>query len=63
MSTITEIKNYIINEEFNKAASLLLELLSKNPNIFEIDYDFLKKRTSVFEEELISKVFHPKRVE
>ena len=33
-----------------------------NPNIFEIDYENLDKRISIYKEELIQKCFHPKRL-
>ena len=36
--------------------------LSKNPSIFEIDYDAIKNRVEPFKEELIQKCFHPKRL-
>ena len=34
-----------------------------NPNIFELDYEALKNRISIFKEELIAKALHPKRIE
>lgn len=36
--------------------------LSGNPSIFEPDYHFLKKHIHVFQEELISTVFHPQKM-
>ena len=36
--------------------------LSGNPSIFEIDYGFYTERCNVFKEELIQKVYHPRRV-
>lgn len=38
--------------------------LSKNPCIFEIDYDAIKEKTKIeiFEEELMQKCYHPKRL-
>ncbi len=36
--------------------------ISKNINIFEIDYEILKKRIEIFKEELIQKCFHPNKV-
>jgi len=37
-------------------------LLSSNPAIFEIDYQFLADRISIFKEELIQQVFHPRKL-
>ena len=34
--------------------------ISKNEGIFEYDYENIKKRMSIFEEELVQKVFHPR---
>jgi len=36
--------------------------LSENPSIFEPDYDSIEQKTEVFKEELISAVFHPKKM-
>jgi hypothetical protein len=36
--------------------------ISINPEIFEIDYEKIKKRNNIFKEELIQKCFHPKRL-
>jgi hypothetical protein len=38
--------------------------LSYNPEIFELDYKKMsKKRTSIFEEELMMKALHPSKIE
>lgn len=37
--------------------------ISQNPSIFELNYDFIKKRMSIIKEELISKAMHPKRIQ
>ena len=36
--------------------------LSGNPGIFMFDYDFYKKRMDIHREELMKKVFHPRRL-
>ena len=36
--------------------------LSNNPNIFCCDYDYYKKRMDIHREELMKKVFHPRRL-
>ena len=36
--------------------------LSRNPNIFTLDYDWLKKRMDILREELMVKVWHPSRI-
>ena len=36
---------------------------SKNPSIFELDYDALKERCYIYKEELVKKVFHPSKLE
>jgi hypothetical protein len=36
------------------------EDMSQNPAIFEYNYQKMKERCSIFKEELIAKVFHPK---
>jgi hypothetical protein len=53
---ITIIKNFLpsFNSEWYQ--------LSENPAIFEPDYDFLSNRIQIFEEQLISKIFHPKKI-
>ena len=38
------------------------EELSMNPNIFCCDYDYYKKRMDIHREELMKKVFHPRRL-
>ena len=38
------------------------EELSMNPNIFCCDYDYYKKRIDIHREELMKKVFHPRRL-
>ena len=37
-------------------------MISSNPNIFVYDYEKIAKRLWVFNEELIAKAWHPKRV-
>jgi alkylated DNA nucleotide flippase Atl1 len=37
-------------------------LISLNPNIFELDYGFLRKRMDIIREELMMKAWHPLRV-
>jgi len=39
------------------------EWLSGNPSIFELDYNALKKRCSVYKEELIIQALKPSRIE
>jgi hypothetical protein len=39
------------------------ERFSKNPSIFELDYQELKKRCIIYKEELIQKAFHPSRIQ
>jgi len=34
-------------------------LLSENPSIFELDFDYLRKRCHIYIEELIKKTMHP----
>ena len=36
--------------------------LSRNPLIFELDYNALKKRCNIYKEELIQKAIHPNRI-
>ena len=57
---------------YNPAAIELLEAnqdkidwfnLSSNPAIFEIDYDLLQKRCTIYKEELMMVCFHPKRLQ
>ena len=36
--------------------------LSKNPNIFEIDYNALRERNKDLKREIIEKVMHPKNI-
>ena len=38
------------------------KILSGNPNIFCCDYDYYKKRMDIHREELMMKVFHPRRL-
>jgi transposase len=35
---------------------------SKNPSIFELDYEALKKRCSLYKEELFQRALHPSRM-
>jgi hypothetical protein len=37
--------------------------IAVNPNIFEYDYEGMKKRTGLFAEELIQNRFHPKNID
>jgi len=37
-------------------------MLSSNPSIFELDYEALKDRCSVYKEELIGMALHPSRI-
>jgi len=37
--------------------------LSSNPSIFELDYNALKERCSLYKWELLEVVFHPSRIE
>ena len=37
--------------------------ISSNPSIFNYDYEKIRKLCDVYKEELIQKVFHPKRFE
>ena len=37
--------------------------LSKNPAIFELDYEALQKRCSIYAEELVQKAMHPSRIQ
>ena len=38
------------------------KVVSGNPNIFRCDYDYYKKRMDIHREELMKKVFHPRRL-
>ncbi len=35
---------------------------SKNPSIFELDFDFFYRRMDIIRQELIEKTWHPNRV-
>jgi choline kinase len=37
-------------------------ILSRNPSIFELDYEALKKRCAIYKEELMQKVYHPSKL-
>ena len=37
--------------------------LSRNPSIFELDYDFLRMRMNIIRDELMTKAWHPSRYE
>ena len=39
------------------------EYFSANPAIFDLDYDFLKKRMNIIRNELMIKTWHPERFE
>ena len=49
----------IIEKNKNK---INYRLLSENPSIFELDYDYLDKRCNIFKEELIKKTLHPSKI-
>ncbi len=53
---------HILEQNLDKS-HLFLEDLFINPSIFEVDYDFLKRRMDLFREELIEKTWHPDRYE
>ena len=38
------------------------KLLVRNPGIFELDYEAIRKRAMIFKEELMENVYHPKRM-
>ena len=38
------------------------EWISKNPSIFELDYNALKERCSIYKWELLSVALHPSRI-
>jgi hypothetical protein len=38
-----------------------MRTLSLNPNIFELDLDFFKKKMDIIREELMMKIYHPLR--
>jgi hypothetical protein len=37
--------------------------LSQNPSIFELDYNAIKERCSIYKWELLEMAFHPSRIE
>ena len=39
------------------------EWISKNPSIFELDYNVLKERCSIYKWELLEVALHPSRIE
>ena len=39
------------------------KLLARNPGIFELDYEAIRKRAMIFKEELMEYVYHPQRME
>jgi len=41
---------------------IVLMMLSRNPSIFELDYEAIKKQCSIFKEELIQIALHPSRI-
>ena len=53
---------HILEQNLDKS-HLFVEDLFSNPSIFEVDYDFLKRRMDLFREELIEKTWHPDRYE
>jgi len=59
-------KNYF-DDEFNPGANYYLKKyqkeLSEMKSIFELDYDFLKERCSIYKEELIKTALHSSRIE
>jgi hypothetical protein len=38
-------------------------MLSLNPSIFELDYDVMEKRSSLYKWELLEVAMHPSRIE
>jgi hypothetical protein len=38
-------------------------MLATNPGIFELDYEAIRNRMTIYKEELIATVFHPKRMQ
>ena len=50
---------HLLEQNVNK---IKWNLLLFNPNIFELNYEFLKKRMDVLREELMMKAWHPNRV-
>ena len=71
-STNLELKNRIEweNLSLNESAMHLLEqnksnidwrLISRNPAIFELDYDFFHERMNIIRHELMKKTWHPDR--
>ena len=53
-------KNYKYFNYFNK---IDYRGLSRNPAIFELDYQCLKERCDIYREKLIEKVMHPSRIQ
>ena len=50
---------YILEKNIDK---IHFEYLSQNPNIFELDYNYLKKRMDIIREELVMKSLHPFKI-
>ena len=38
-------------------------MLARNPGIFELDYEAIRKRVMIFKEELMKNVYHPLRMQ
>jgi hypothetical protein len=62
--------NKLLEKNYNMSAlgasyrkKICWKRLSRNPSIFEIDYNKLKERIEPFKEELIKTCLHPKRLE
>ncbi len=53
---------HLIESNLDKSDLFSLNLF-KNPAIFELDYDFLRRRMDMIREELIEKAWHPSRFE
>jgi len=43
--------------------NIIWDMFSKNPGIFELDYDFLRRRMNLIRDELMGKTWHPSRFE
>ena len=40
----------------------MLRMLARNPGIFELDYEAIRKQVMIFKEELMTNVYHPLRI-
>ncbi len=52
---------HLLEKNIEKIDNVGWRQLSRNPEIFEIDYDFLYQRMNLIREELIAKAWHPSR--